>query len=63
MGIAEKKRTGRGGLAAVVLKINRYRVPIVARQVKNSACILEDADLIPGLDQWVKDPASPQSVL
>ena len=31
--------------------------PTVAQQVKNSTGIHEDVDLIPGLAQWVKDPA------
>lgn len=31
-------------------------VPIVAQQVPNPASIHEDGDLIPGLDQWIKDP-------
>ena len=32
-------------------------VPIVAQQVKNLTSIHEDADLIPGLAQWIKDSA------
>ena len=32
-------------------------VPVVAQQVKNSIHIHEDMGLIPGLAQWVKDPA------
>ena len=34
-------------------------VSVVARQVTNSASIREDAHLIPGLAQRVKDPALP----
>ena len=30
--------------------------PAVAQQVKNTTCIHEDVNLIPGLAQWVKDP-------
>ena len=32
-------------------------VPIVAQQVKNLTSIHEGVGLIPGLTQWIKDPA------
>ena len=40
-------------------KSQLWGVPLVAQQVKNPAHIHEDAGSIPGLAQWVKDPAMP----
>ena len=38
-----------------IVEIKNSAVPIVAQQVTNMTGIHEDADLIPGLDQWVMD--------
>ena len=40
-------------------KLCTLGVPVVAQRVKNPTSIHEDADLIPGLAQWVNDQVSP----
>ena len=46
----------------MLLKNDNCGVPIMAQWVKNLHNVSEDASLIPGLNQWVKDLALPQAV-
>ena len=40
-----------------------FEVPFVDQQVKNPTSIHEDVGSIPGLTQWVKDPALLQAAV
>ena len=48
-----------GGPHTLALKASAQGVPFVAQGLTNPTRTLEDVGLIPGLAQWVKDPALP----
>ena len=47
----------------MIIKVVFWGVPIIAQGLTNPTHIHEDTGSIPGLDQWVKDPALPCAVV
>ena len=50
---------GSGGCWPEAIKLDRFGSSPCGSEVTNPTNIYEDASLIPGLAQWVKDPALP----
>ena len=55
----KKSSRARNRALTIQSKIWTLGSSVVAQQIKNPTGVHEDLDLIPGLAQWVKDPALP----
>jgi len=59
----KKKKKKKGGETKSELKMIRFGVPVLAQWLTNLTRNYEVAGLIPGLAQWVKNPALPWAVV